>query len=134
MSTEVPMRSMLESIRERASVQSAYGEPVVAGDRTIVPVARVAFGFGGGYGAGGERDESADDGGDEPTTAGDGEEVGAGEGGGLGGGMVVEPVGFVELDATGARLVRFGSRRRLLAAALVGLLVGVVLGTTRRRG
>ncbi|MDQ5807836.1 MAG: hypothetical protein M3320_04105, partial [Actinomycetota bacterium] len=56
-----------------------YGEPVVAGDRTVIPVARVRVAGGGGYGSGDE-----------------------GDGGGGGGYLEATPQGFIELDATGA--------------------------------
>jgi uncharacterized spore protein YtfJ len=109
------LRSMVATLREHAGVESVYGTPVAAGDRTIVPVARVRYGFGGGFG-------SSDEGG-----AGDE----SGEGGGVGGGLTADPVGVVELTPNGVRLVRFGGARRLLAALGAGVALGFLLG---RRG
>lgn len=120
------MQRTLASLRESAGVRSVYGDPVAAGDRTIVPVARVAYGFGGGYGSG----ESTGGGfeAERGEASGRIDEAGeAGEGGGLDGGTLVE------LDATGTRFVRFGGRRPLLGAALVGALVGFLFGARRAR-
>ncbi|WP_431221045.1 spore germination protein GerW family protein [Leifsonia xyli] len=64
-----------------SGIKSVYGEPVVVDGTTIVPVAAVQFGFGGG---------SAGDGGDEAP------------GGGGGGGWAV-PFGAYLSDETGVR-------------------------------
>lgn len=114
------MTGFVEQLRENAGVTSVYGEPIVAEGRTTVPVAKVAYGFGGGYGSGGAGAE------DERPDRGEGE--GTGEGGGLGGGVRITPVGVVEMTPDRTRFVRFGGRRRLVAAAALGLLAGVLLG------
>ena len=44
--------SIAERLRSSARVEVAFGESRVVGDRTIIPVARVAYGFGGGAGSG----------------------------------------------------------------------------------
>jgi uncharacterized spore protein YtfJ len=49
------IEGLLEHLRlmaQHIGAKSVYGEPVVCGDKTIVPVASVAFGFGGGFGKG----------------------------------------------------------------------------------
>jgi len=40
---------------QSASVKNVYGEPIQAGDKTIIPVAQIAYGLGGGYGQGNKR-------------------------------------------------------------------------------
>lgn len=112
MSESESTRSVVESLRERAGVRSVYGDPVAVGDRTLVPVARVAYGFGGGSGS--------------RTVPGSGA-AGADETGG-GGGVAVSPVGVIEAGPDGTRLLRFGGRRRLLGAFGLGLLAGLALG------
>ncbi len=42
-----------ENVSNRAHVKSVFGEPIAAADKTIVPVAKVAYMFGGGSGTGG---------------------------------------------------------------------------------
>lgn len=84
-----------------------YGAPVTAHGKTLIPVAQVAYGFGGGFG------EDA--------------------GGGLGGGVAARPVGVVELGPEGARFIVFRDRRTLAVAALAGLVLGVLIGLSGRR-
>jgi uncharacterized spore protein YtfJ len=42
--------TLLERIHAGANVKTVYGEPVEAQGKTIIPVAKVAYGFGAGYG------------------------------------------------------------------------------------
>ena len=103
------MRTMGEHLQGSAHVRSVYGEPVTVGNKTVIPVARVAYGFGAGSGGKGEKG-----------------------GGGGGGGVGAEPLGVVEITPTSTKLIRFMSAKRLLAAASVGFLLGFVLARRRR--
>ncbi len=107
----MPVQELLESLTQRlgssASVKSIFGEPVTAGDRTIIPVARIGYGFGGG---GGTAKEGA-----------------AGEGGGAGGGAGAKPVGIVEIAPEGTRFIPFHETRRLAVTALAGFAAGLLL-------
>ncbi|WP_327051800.1 GerW family sporulation protein [Halomicrococcus gelatinilyticus] len=99
---------VVDRLRESATVETVYGDPIERGGRTVVPVANVRYGFGGGWGT-------------------DDEE---GEGGGLGGGTAATPVGALEVDEERTRFVRFDERRRTVIALFVGLALGAFL---RRR-
>ena len=94
-----------------------YGEPVVAGERTVIPVARVRVAGGGGYGAG-------DD----------------GDGGGGGGYLEATPQGFIEFDDAGARYHpipdpdRLGRTLWAAAGAAATLATGIAAGKRLRRG
>ena len=101
---------IVAGLRDRAGVETVYGDPVEAGDRTVIPVARVAYGFGGGSGE---------------------DEEGTGFGGG--GGVVASPVGALEVDGDGTRFVRFAERREVFGAAVVAFLLGRFLGRRHRR-
>jgi hypothetical protein len=83
-----PVDRLLERLADRlgakASVQAVYGEPIRHGELTVVPVARVRWGFGGGAGMSGVDAE-------EPT-----------EGSGGGGGVSAEPIGHLEVGPMGA--------------------------------
>lgn len=109
--------SIVEQLQRNANVRTVYGDPIEKGEKTVVPVARVAFGFGGGFG------QSHD----VEATGGDS------EGGGLGGGSVATPVGALEITDGRTRFVRFGARKRSLAVLVAGLLVGLLVGRQSNR-
>ena len=100
----------------------SYGEPIRAGERVLIPVARVSAAGGGGWGLGRGKD---DDG---------------GEGQGWGGGGTLEsaPVGFIEVGPEGARFeaipdpIGTAKAVRTGAAAIAALVGGLV--AFRRRG
>ena len=52
MSSPAPFGSIAELIERNLSIRHVYGEPVRHGDMTVIPVARVAYGFGAGGGRG----------------------------------------------------------------------------------
>jgi uncharacterized spore protein YtfJ len=106
-------RETIERLDDSARVDRVYGDPVEVGDRTVVPAARVAYGFGGGFGSGTD---------DEGET---------GEGGGGAGGVRATPVGALEVTPDETRFVRFADGRRLAGLALAlgaGYLLGRLLG------
>ena len=47
------LQDIIEDISKRlegsASVETVYGQPIVAEGKTVIPVARVRYGFGGGF-------------------------------------------------------------------------------------
>lgn len=47
-------QSLAERLQQSANVSSVFGEPIAAQGRTIIPVAKISYGFGGGA-AGGVR-------------------------------------------------------------------------------
>lgn len=106
---------LAERVGSRAAAAAVFGDPVSRGDHTVIPVARTAFGFGGGSGEGTDGD---------------------GSGSGGGGGAMVRPVGFIQLDADGARFTPIRDPLKLMGLATVGLLIvarSVVLLARGRR-
>lgn len=104
-----------------ASVDKVYGDPIETQGKTIIPVARVAYGFGGGAGRPKHHNGyGAGDDGEEP------------EAGGGGGGAVAAPYGVLEVTPDGTKLIRFGDVRRTLGAVALGLLFGVILSSRRK--
>lgn len=75
-----------------------YAEPIERDDRTVVPVARLAYGFDGGFGRGGG-----------------------------GGRASATPIGALEID-DGTRFVRFDEQKRSSALLLAGLALGLLVG------
>ena len=109
------LQSLHENLSSRAQVKSVFGEPITAGDKTIIPVAKIAYGFGGGTGSGGLEIKTA-----------------RGEGGGGGGGVGVLPVGVFEVGPEGTRFVAIGDRKKLLGTLLLGAGLGLLFARRRR--
>jgi len=108
------LKETLEALAERlqtTGVRTIYGEPISAEGRTVIPVARVAYGFGGGGGVSGKQAAQSGD--------------MHGEGGG--GGVRAFPAGVVEITREQTRFLRFDDWRPLAAAAVIGFGLGVVL-------
>lgn len=97
---------MAERIGGKASVRSVFGDPIERDGITIIPVAKVRWGFGGGEGGpiavgpgrsgGSPFSDAAED-----STAGPGGAGGAAGSGG-GGGVTADPVGYLEIGPDGA--------------------------------
>jgi uncharacterized spore protein YtfJ len=111
------LSSLGDHLQIGASVRNVYGEPVNAGGRTVIPIARVSYGFGAGGRAGGN-----------PETAGDQ------EGSGGGAGMSARPVGALEITEAGTRFIPFIDPARLGMALVLGLCVGFAVGRRLGRG
>ena len=99
------LQNMAERVSASASVKNVYGEPVVSGNRTVIPAAEVRYGFGGG---GGSKSDT--------------------EGGSGGGGRVfARPCGALEITPEGTRFIVFPDIRRMGGALALGLVLGAAL-------
>lgn len=88
------IKSTLQELQELMESKTVVGNPIEAGDHTVIPVSKIAFGFGGG---GGNNEESK---GETP--------VGGGEG--IGGGWTINPIAFVVVGPEGAKLLTIGEK------------------------
>jgi len=111
MEGQMPFNEVFKAIVDRAGAKTVYGDPVSAAGKTILPVAKIRYGFGGG---GGRRPDAQQ------------------HGGGGGGGMVAKPVGVVEITESETRFIPIRSGWSLLAAVALGVCVGL-LAIPRRR-
>jgi uncharacterized spore protein YtfJ len=119
MSLQQYFQSILDRLHTSASVKTVYGDPIIAEGKTIIPVAKVAYGFGAGA---------------CPVRKSDGEDQTEGkEAGGGGGGICARPVGVVEITKEGTKFVPIDERKKLAGVLLVGLLLGLWLGSRRSR-
>jgi uncharacterized spore protein YtfJ len=118
---------ILEKIGDKlgssATVKAVYGEPIHVNGKTVVPIAKVAYGFGGGFGSGHGKHAL------EGEAAADGKH---GEGGGGGGGVRAFPAGALEITEEGTRFVPFTDLRPLALAFAAGAVLGMLL--LRKRG
>lgn len=103
----------MERLGQSGTVKNVYGDPITQDGKTIIPVAQVAFGFGGGQGK-----------------KGPGQKAGPGEGGkeeegfGGGGGLLARAKGVYEISEKGTRFIPANNTLQLLGAAMLGFLVG----------
>lgn len=81
MSVQDLMHTLIEEIGTLAKTETMVGEPLQAGEHTVIPISKVSVGFGGGSGEG--------EGGAGSSGS------GKGSGGGGGGGVRVEPAAFI---------------------------------------
>ena len=115
----------LERLARSADARVIFGEPISSGGRTIVPVARVAYGFGAALGP---QDDT------QRTPAGNQAADLAGHAGGGGaGGVTARPVGVLEVSYLGTRFIDFSAGRRLMGAFLGGVAFGLFLASRKRR-
>lgn len=94
---------VLEDLRQKANVNTAFGKPVAVEGRTVIPVAEVGYGFGLGFGAGVSEEEV------QPQ----------GEGGGGGGGVRARPLGVVEVTAEGVRVESVVDEQKVALAGVM---------------
>ena len=110
----------IEKARDTAQWQAAFGQPQVAGDRTLIPVARVGYTFGLGFGQG-------------SGSAGESEPAPGGEGGGVGGGASANPLGAIVVTPEAVFFEETVDANRVaLAGIALGALVTVQLFATLR--
>lgn len=107
MTTKELIDSAVDHLKASASVKTVYGEPVVVEGKTVIPVAKVAYGFGSGKGKG-------------PESKGEGE--------GVGGGVAAKPVGVVEIDKGVTTFVPIAPKKTAFVAAVIASGIGLGLG------
>lgn len=74
------LQGIIGELKVIAKSETVIGQPVTAGDRTVIPITRISVGFGAGGGEEGKDDK------------------GTRYGGGGGGGAIIDPVAFLVLE------------------------------------
>ncbi|MGE5567810.1 MAG: spore germination protein GerW family protein [Rhodospirillales bacterium] len=105
------IQAMQEKLTASGSVKNVYGEAVQSGGKTVIPVAKIGYGFGGGTG---------------------GREEGRG-GSGAGGGVGARPAGVFEISEAGTRFIPADAGRQLAIAAAAGFIFGFLFAKIRQR-
>ena len=119
-----PMDKILDRLGERlgtqATVKAVFGEPVERGDVTVIPVARVRWGLGGGSGSGPAEREATN-----------GERRASGTG--AGGGAMADPMGYLEVRPSGAVYVPLATAYPSPVLILaIGLSMGIIVRALAR--
>ena len=91
---------MAERVGGKASVRAVFGDPIERNGLTIIPVAKVRWGFGGGAGSGPIAVGPGRAGEDDTVEFDNGVQSTSGSGGG--GGVTADPVGYLEIGPDGA--------------------------------
>ena len=126
MSVSTPFEPIAGVFERNLNIRHVYAEPVHHGDTTVIPVAKVAYGFGAGGGRRpARRTEQAPGSSARPNGA-------EAQGGGGGGGARLTPIGALEIGPHGTRFIRYNEVPRLAGALAIGLAVGVLVGSRFR--
>src|SRR5689334_1439674 len=99
MTVTTPFEPIAGLFERNLNVRHVYADPIRHGDTTVIPVAKVAYGFG----AGGRRPASRSRG----ASAHSPEVEGADAQGGGGGGARLTPIGALEIGPHGTRFIRY---------------------------
>ena len=106
--------NLSDKFAANANAKTVYGEPVHAGSRTIIPVAKIGYLLG-------------------ATSGGrNGETVGGGSGGG---GVGARPVGYIEITDAGSRYIELSAIKKTLVVIALGFVTGYLFrGSRNTRG
>ena len=131
-SAPAPVQPIAELFERNLSIRHVYHEPVRHGDVTVIPVAKVAFGFGAGFGSRGRfRRRGQQIASNEASTA-EGREGQDGVGGG--GGARMTPVGALEIGPRGTRFIHYSELPQMLGVLALGIGAGLLLAGGRPSG
>ena len=123
--------SFLETLAARfgqnASVKNVYGEPIITQNKTIIPVAQIAMGLGGGYGHknGKNKKSAVNDTGNPDDNK--------GAGAGAGGGMYATAKGVYEVTDKYTRFIPANATKQMVAIAALAFVAGRFIGRRKRR-
>lgn len=109
MSQKLPnmLDNTIAKIREMVNANSVVGEPIVAGDVTIVPISKISIGLGGG---GSDFVTKNSNNGDNPF------------GGGVGAGIKVTPIAFIVIKEGNVRMLPVSTPANTTADRLVEMV------------
>jgi len=130
-SAPAPVQPIAELFERNINIRHVYHEPVRHGDVTVIPVAKVAFGFGAGVGRRGRFGRRAQQlvNGEANATEGQVDPVGVGGGGGA----RMSPVGALELGPRGTRFIHYNNLPEMLGFLVIGIGIGAGLMIGGRR-
>ncbi|MGO9257018.1 MAG: GerW family sporulation protein [Bryobacteraceae bacterium] len=104
------LEGLFQSIVTQVGVKTIFGDPISTNGKTIVPVANVHYGFGGGSGRKSKDNE---------------EEFGDG------GGFIGKPVGVIEITNEQTRFIPIAPNWPIAAAFAIGVCLGLSIAPRR---
>lgn len=121
--------NLANMLGQNATIKKVYGDPIETKGKTIIPVAQVSFGLGGGQGNN-KRGRAASDTGDQDNNE-KNENAGSGYGGG--GGVSIKPRGVYEITEQDSRFIPINQSKQLLAAGLIGFSISFLFFRRRKK-
>ena len=125
----MPNESFIEKLAsafgQTASVKNVFGEPIQVHNKTIIPVAKIAYGLGGGYGQGRKKKRPGEQ---DINVANESPE---GEGAGGGGGIRVMSKGVYEITPTCTRFIPANSAKQIFLGVALGFVLKTLLFSKR---
>jgi uncharacterized spore protein YtfJ len=120
------LETVSKQFGQNATVKNVYGEPITAHGKTIIPVAKIAMGLGGGKGVSNK---------DKKMTTDEAQPVNGkeGYGGGAGGGMYATAKGVYEVTEKGTRFIPANAARQLLFAAGIAFFIGRLFAKKKKK-
>ncbi len=91
MGVEETIKEVAGELERIASTKTVVGDPIIAADKTIIPISKISMGFGAGGGEGKREKES-------------------GYGGGGGAGAKIDPVAFIVVSKEDTRIFRISEK------------------------
>jgi uncharacterized spore protein YtfJ len=104
-----------DGLKKNAQVNAVFGQPETVGERTIIPIAQISYGFGLGFGEGISPGEEGE------------EDTGTGAGGG--GGVMARPIGVLVVTADETRVESVVDEGRIAIAGMALIAWAVFLIT-----
>jgi uncharacterized spore protein YtfJ len=105
------IEKVFSGFNSSATIKNVFGEPVQVGDKTIIPVAKLMYGFGGGSDEGHQMDDSQNA---------DSKKSG---GSGGGGGLHASAKGVYEITPTCTRFIPASPYKHMLVGVAIGLIL-----------
>ena len=112
------------SVSDEVNVDAVFGKPETFGDRVLIPVAEIAYGFGMGAGfgpSGGNEAEEAEATAESGKDEAEAEDDGMAGGGGGGAGAKARPIAYIEVGPDGTKVEPIVDEQKI---AFAGILLG----------
>jgi len=125
MNNENFLEKLAAQFGQNASVKNIFGEPIISGDKTIIPVAQIAYGLGGGHGHGKNKLK-------QMHAPSDNNDI-VGEGAGGGGGMFAKPKGVYEITSACTKFIPASGNKILITGIVIGFIMRGLFFSKRKK-
>jgi uncharacterized spore protein YtfJ len=117
---------------QNASVKSVYGEPIHAGEKTIITVSQISYGVGGGWGNIEKHIRKIPTSTPPEGLKEDANELNDGNGGGGGGGIIIKAKGVFEITSKRTRFIAANNFKQVVMCVAFGVLLSKLFSRNRK--